>query len=268
LSTHDPSISFAGDDRLLETFQRLLTLPAVELRPTLDQASSLVAEAVGADKVDVFLYEAETDSLVALGTSNTPMGRQQVALGLDKFPRANAGPVVRTFETGGTYRTGHADQDPSQPRGVVEALNVRSQVDVAIEANGVRRGVLAVVSSQTDRFSERDQRFLEAVAGWVGLLVHRAELVQQLTSEAAGRGRQDAGDEVARLTRRQQEVAACVAEGLTNEEIGERLVLTPGTVANHMEAILRRLGLKNRTSLATWAVERGLFRSSWDENDS
>ena len=226
-----------------------------------------MADAVGADKVDVFLYEAESDSLVALGTSDTPMGRQQLALGLDKFPLANAGPLARTFETGVTYCTGHADQDPTQPRGVVEALNVRSQVDVAIETNGLRRGVLAVVSSQTDHFSERDELFLEAVAGWVGLLVHRAELVQRLTREAAGRGRQNAGDEVAQLTRRQQEVAACVAEGLTNEEIGERLVLTPGTIANHIEATLRRLGLKNRTSLATWAVERGLYRSNWDEND-
>lgn len=58
-----------------------------------------------------------------------------------------------------------------------------------------------------------------------------------------------------------------MAEGLTNEEIGERLVVTPGTVANHMEWILKRLGLKNRTSLATWAVEHGLYRSDWDPED-
>ena len=70
-------------------------------------------------------------------------------------------------------------------------------------------------------------------------------------------------EELAKLTRRQQEVAACVAEGLTNEQIVERLVLTPGTVANHMEAILRRLGLSSRTQVGVWAVERGLYRSAW-----
>ena len=56
-----------------------------------------------------------------------------------------------------------------------------------------------------------------------------------------------------------------MAEGLTNEEVAERLTQVPGTVANHLEAILRRLTLPNRTSLATWAVEHGLYRSEWDE---
>jgi predicted transcriptional regulator len=62
-------------------------------------------------------------------------------------------------------------------------------------------------------------------------------------------------------------VAALVAAGLTNEEIAERLTLVPGTVANHLEGILRRLTLPNRTSLATWAVEHGLYRSEWDEEE-
>ena len=124
-----------------------------------------------------------------------------------------------------------------------------------------------MTSARPDRFTPRDERFLQAVAAWVGLLVHRLELVEQVTRDAAGRARREAGEEVARLTRRQQEVAACVAEGLTNEEIAERLVLTPGTVANHMEAILRRLSLRNRTNLAAWAVEHGLYRSQWADDD-
>jgi GAF domain-containing protein len=261
------SISFSDDARLLETFHRLLTMDQVELRPVLDEASNLVAEVLGADKVDIFLYESDKNSLVALGTSNTPLGQKQHALGLDRFPLANAGPLAQVFTTGQTYRTGHADEDPSQPRGVIDGLGVRSQVDVAIATNGECRGVLAVVSAHPDRFQERDQRFLEAAARWIALLIHRSELVEQRTRQAARQARRDAGDDLAKLTRRQQEVAACVAEGLTNEEIGERLVVTPGTVANHMVWILKRLGLKNRTSLATWAVEHGLYRSDWDPED-
>jgi len=109
------SAPFSEDDRLLETLQRLLTLTAPELRPTLDQASTWVAEAVDAEKVDVFLYEAEKESLVALGTSDTPLGHTQHAIGLDVFPLANAGPVTAVFRTGEAYFTGHADQDPTQP---------------------------------------------------------------------------------------------------------------------------------------------------------
>jgi DNA-binding NarL/FixJ family response regulator len=78
-------------------------------------------------------------------------------------------------------------------------------------------------------------------------------------------GHREAGDELAKLPRRQQEVAGCVAEGLTNEEIARRLVVTPGTVDNHVEAILRRLDLRSRTQVGVWAVERGLFRSDSEE---
>ena len=258
-------ISFSDDARLLETFHRLLTTAEVELSPTLDRASSLVAEAMGAEKADVFLYEAEKDTLVALGTSDTPLGRKQHALGLDRFPLANAGPLTQVFNTGVSYRTGHAELDPSQPPGVVNALGVRSQVDVALTVNDERRGVLAIVSTQPDKFSERDQRFVEAVAGWIALLIHRSELIEQRTREVAARTRKDVGDELARLTRRQQEVAACVAEGLSNEQIAQRLVLTPGTVANHMAQMLQRLGMSSRTQIAVWAVERGLYRSEWAE---
>ena len=66
------------------------------------------------------------------------------------------------------------------------------------------------------------------------------------------------------LSPRQQEVAALVAQGLSNKEIAERLVITEGTTANHVETILKRLGLRNRVELAVWAVEHGLYRSRPD----
>ena len=74
MHTAPSTASFSEDERLLETLQRLLALAAPELRSTLDQASTWVAEAVDAEKVDVFLYQAEKESLVALGTSDTPLG--------------------------------------------------------------------------------------------------------------------------------------------------------------------------------------------------
>ena len=57
-----------ADDRLLDTLQRLLAIPAPDLRTALGQACTLVAEALSADKVDVFLYEAASETLVAAGT--------------------------------------------------------------------------------------------------------------------------------------------------------------------------------------------------------
>jgi DNA-binding CsgD family transcriptional regulator len=256
------SNQFIDDDRLLTTLQRLLLIDAPELRPALHQASNLVCDALSVDKVDVFLYEAKTNSLVALGTSDTPMGRRQQALGLDRLPLANGSPPVKVFQTGAPYLTGHADQDPDQPRGVIDGLGVQSQIDVALVVNGERRGVLGAMAATPEHFAERDLRFLEAVAGWIGLVTHRAELFEATTREAFERGRLHAGEELARLTLRQREVAACIAEGLSNEEIAERLSITHGTAANHIEHMLQRLGLRSRTQIAVWAVERGLYRSS------
>ncbi len=60
------------------------------------------------------------------------------------------------------------------------------------------------------------------------------------------------------LTPRQREIVALIAEGLTNGQIGRRLGITPGTAANHVEAVLRRLGTSSRVRVAVWAVAHGL----------
>jgi two-component system, OmpR family, sensor kinase len=261
---HTPTVA---DDRLFDTLVRLLGIASPELRPALDQASDLVAEALGADKVDIFLHQAASDSLVALGTSHTPMGRTQHALGLDRVPLANGGRAVAVYLAGEPFLQERTDEDPQELRGVVVGLGVRSGVFAPLDVGGQRRGVLQAVSAEPERFSARDLRFLAAVAGWVGMVTLRAELSEELARQAERRGERRAGDELARLTRRQQEVAACVAEGLGNEEIAGRLCLERGTVANHLEHILRRLDLKNRTQLAVWAAERGLYRPDGDAGE-
>jgi pimeloyl-ACP methyl ester carboxylesterase/DNA-binding CsgD family transcriptional regulator len=56
------------------------------------------------------------------------------------------------------------------------------------------------------------------------------------------------------LTRRQLEVAALVAQGLTNREIGERLGIEERSAEGHLERIRLRLGLRSRAQLAAWWV--------------
>ena len=94
-----------------------------------------------------------------------------------------------------------------------------------------------------------------------------AELFEAGTRLAAAQGRVQAGDEIGRLTPRQRDIAICLAEGLTNEEIAERLVVAPGTVANHVAGILTQLGFNRRAQIAVWAVELGLYRSAHESND-
>jgi DNA-binding NarL/FixJ family response regulator len=50
-------------------------------------------------------------------------------------------------------------------------------------------------------------------------------------------------------------VAKLIARGLSNEQIAEALVLTPGTVGNHVGHILRRLSARNRAQVASWVTQ-------------
>src|SRR6476660_7866408 len=103
---------------------------------------------------------------------------------MDRQPLATGGAGVKGFSTGETYTTGHADQDPEQLRGMIEGLGVRSEITVPIEIQATRRGVLSAVSVRPEGFTEADVRFLTAVAGWIGLVIQRAELFEQATRDA------------------------------------------------------------------------------------
>ena len=64
------------------------------------------------------------------------------------------------------------------------------------------------------------------------------------------------------LTGREREVAALVAQGMSNHDIAVTLVLSERTVDTHVGNILSKLGFSSRTQIATWAVEKGLGRTA------
>lgn len=186
----------AGQGLLLQTLQQLLEIEATGVGPALDQASHLVAEALGADKVDAFLYDPSRETLVAAGTSDTPMGIRQHEIGMDVLPIANGGRAIEVFQDGSSYLTGRADHDPGVLAGFSQGLGIRSLMSVPLDVAGQRRGVLQAASKQEDKFSQQDLRFLESVAHWVGAIAHRAELVERIARDAAEQGRRVAADEL------------------------------------------------------------------------
>jgi len=62
------------------------------------------------------------------------------------------------------------------------------------------------------------------------------------------------------LTEREREVMALVAEGLTNDEIAERLYVSPMTAKTHVSRAMTKLGARDRAQLVVFAYESGLVR--------
>lgn len=186
----------SSERRLLSILEPLFELGPAPLDVVLGQCADLIASGLESEKVDAFLYEGASESLVAIGTSHTPLAALQRRLGLNRLALANGDPMSKVYQSGECYRTGRADQDPTQPRGVIDSLGVRSMAAAPFDVAGVRRGVLSLASRRTDAFSEDDLALLRIVAVWVGSLVHRSELIASAAAAAKLDGRRAAADEL------------------------------------------------------------------------
>ncbi|WP_433303054.1 response regulator [Actinoplanes sp. CA-030573] len=65
------------------------------------------------------------------------------------------------------------------------------------------------------------------------------------------------------LTDREREVLVLVAEGLSNDEIATRLVISPATAKTHVSRTMIKLGARDRAQLVVYAYEAGLIRPGW-----
>lgn len=181
---------------LLSTLEQLLALDATEVRPTLQRTADQVGGVLKAEKVDMLLYEAETDSLVAYGVSDTPLSRLEQARGLDRMPLANRGRAVDVFQTMKPHFDGRVDQDERELVGVRVELGVRSSMMVPLLVDSQRRGAVTIASTKLNQFTDDDFAFLRAVTHWIGHVLHRAELVEQRTREATLAARRAVAEEL------------------------------------------------------------------------
>ncbi|MFB4301742.1 LuxR C-terminal-related transcriptional regulator [Actinomadura sp. NTSP31] len=73
----------------------------------------------------------------------------------------------------------------------------------------------------------------------------------------SGAGAGASGQAASPLTERELEVAALVAEGLSNRDIADRLTIAKRTADSHIEHILAKLGFSSRAQIAVWITEQG-----------
>lgn len=90
-----------------------------------------------------------------------------------------------------------------------------------------------------------------------------ASLARFLIKDAAERASHEPDGEphpVESLTAREREVLTWIAEGRTNREIAETLIISPKTVDRHRENIMAKLNLHNRAELVKYAIAKGLLK--------
>ncbi|MEK7354168.1 MAG: response regulator transcription factor [Chloroflexota bacterium] len=87
-----------------------------------------------------------------------------------------------------------------------------------------------------------------------------AALLGEFKNPAAAAGEEMASDD-ADLSPREGEVLQLVAKGATNKEIAESLFISENTVKTHMQSIMEKLHLANRSQAAAYAVGKGLVKN-------
>jgi DNA-binding NarL/FixJ family response regulator len=107
-------------------------------------------------------------------------------------------------------------------------------------------------------------RAVRAVAAGDALLSPRAtrRLVEEYASRATPA---DRSPSLELLTDREREVMAEVAAGLTNDEIAEKLYISPTTAKTHVSRTMIKLGARDRAQLVVFAYETGLVRPGWTD---
>ncbi|MFE9393710.1 response regulator [Streptomyces flavidovirens] len=89
-------------------------------------------------------------------------------------------------------------------------------------------------------------------------------VTRRLIAEFAGRVKQpDPSPRLNALTEREREVMGLVGAGLSNDEIAQRLVLSPATAKTHVSRIMTKLSVRDRAQLVVLAYESGMITPGW-----
>ncbi|MGS2590805.1 response regulator [Streptomyces hebeiensis] len=89
-------------------------------------------------------------------------------------------------------------------------------------------------------------------------------VTRRLIAEFARRGRRPApGPRLNALTERERDVLGLVGAGLSNQEIAQRLVLSPATAKTHVSRIMTKLDVRDRAQLVILAYESGMITPGW-----
>ena len=120
----------------------------------------------------------------------------------------------------------------------------------------IARAVALGANDYVLKGSSRDEIITTIVAAAQGESPSRAGELKKIAG--AMKVRQVVDDDDVPLTQRETQVLRHVALGLSNREIGRSLEISVETVKEHVQNILRKIAVSDRTQAAVWAVRKGL----------
>lgn len=217
------------------------------------------------DEGDLVAAQRLYEEALELARADRSKGHAAQALdGLARLARAEGAAQQATRFQSEALRLRHESREA---RGIVESLELTARLGLTTDRvlDAARLFGAAKALHETDDIggSAREGSPYKADLALVRESFSAEELEAAFSQGAALRGdpavagasngRPGGGcgmDGWASLTAREQEVAALVAEGMTNRGIAERLVITPATVKNHLSHIFTKLDISRRSELA------------------
>jgi DNA-binding NarL/FixJ family response regulator len=144
------------------------------------------------------------------------------------------------------------DVEVFQP--LARRMNARAGVFAPVLGDEGPVGVIVAMNKRgADTFSADDQRIAEAFAARVAVALRlaagdRPQEGPTHTEDGSSLG----------LTPREVEVLRLVAQGMSDAQVAEKLVVSERTVHSHLRSVYRKLQVGSRNEAARWAVERRL----------
>src|SRR3954466_7659666 len=161
---------------------------------------------------------------------------------------------IRMPQTDGLEATRRITAEPRLANTKVLVLTTFDLDEYVFEA--IRAGASGFLVKDTE--PTELLRAVRAVAGGDALLSPR--VTRRLIGEFASRSRPGAvraAERLAPLTDREREVVALVGEGLSNDAIADRLVVSPSTAKTHVSRAMVKLHVRDRAKLVVFAYEVG-----------
>ena len=119
--------------------------------------------------------------------------------------------------------------------------------------------IMAAIEAGASGYLLKAAPAAEIVAAVRDVAAGRMALAPSVAVALVKRGRAQPAEPAPRLSEREQEVLALVAQGLSNAEIGARLFIGAATVKTHLLHVFEKLQVRDRTRAVTRAQELGLL---------